>query len=292
MVPQTLWKYEEVGHTQEAKKELISVVQFSETENVLNTLKPTRLLQRILQIATVPEEENIVLDFFSGSASTAHAVLTQNQQDQGSRRFILVQFPEPLPKPEPRLSTIADIGRERIRRVIARMEAADGRPATNDEQLPLLESGQTPTADGLRTADYKTTDLGFKSYRLTRSHFKAWQAYTGEDPVALETLFTQFESPLAAGWEPEALLTEVLLLEGFPLDSRVRPLPAFTANRLVEVTSDFCAHRLTVCLDARLHPDTLAALELRAEDTFVCLDSALTDEAKITLADRCNLRVI
>ena len=72
----------------------------------------------------------------------------------------------------------------------------------------------------------------------------------------------------------------------------MRSLPAFTENALVEVTSDFCAHRLTVCLDARIQPATLAALKLRVEDTFICLDSALTDEAKITLADKCNLKVV
>lgn len=148
-------------------------------------------------------------------------------------------------------------------------------------------AGQETTDDG-RPAP----DLGFRSYRLARSHFKAWQDYTGEQAAELETLFTQFESPLVESWEPSALLTELLLLEGFPLDSRVRPLPAFTANTLLEVSSDFCAHRLTVCLDARLHPETLAALDLRAEDTFICLESALDDEAKLRLADRCNLKVV
>ncbi len=273
VVPQTLWQYGEVGHTQEAKKELIGAVNFAHTENVLNTLKPTRLLQRILQIGTDSEGQDIVMDFFSGSASMADAVLQKNHGDGGQRHFIMVQFPEPLPKPEPNLSTIADIGRERIRRVIARMQAEAAGQETTD-------------------ADRPAPDLGFRSYRLARSHFKAWQDYTGEQAAELETLFTQFESPLVESWEPSALLTELLLLEGFPLDSRVRPLPAFTANTLLEVSSDFCAHRLTVCLDARLHPETLAALDLRAEDTFICLESALDDEAKLRLADRCNLKVV
>jgi len=170
----------------------------------------------------------------------------------------------------------------------------DGRPATDDGQLSLLEPGPSSASDGQVPTNegQQTPDLGFKCYRLARSHFKAWQDYTGEQAAELETLFTQFESPLVEGWEPSALLTELLLLEGFPLDSRVRPLPAFTANTLLEVSSDFCAHRLTVCLDARLHPATLAALELRAEDTFICLESALDDEAKLRLADRCNLKVV
>ncbi len=294
VVPRSVWLYTEVGHTQEATREFQKLFP----EGGFDTPKPPRLINRILHLSTDSEDNDIVLDFFSGSSTTAQAVLEFNQEDTGNRRFIMVQLPEPTGNTQ--YPTIADIGRERIRRVIARIEAEAGQPAAvggqapDDGQLPLLEPGQPSAVSGQEpTGDARpTTDLGFKSYRLTRSHFKAWQAYTGEDPAALETLFTQFESPLAAGWEPEALLTEVLLLEGFPLDSRVRLLPAFTENALVEVTSDFCAHRLTVCLDAQLHPATLAALELRAEDTFICLDSALTDEAKITLADRCNLKVV
>lgn len=254
----------------DAKQELKELFGITEgRDNVFYTVKPTTLIKYLFR--PFIGEDDIIMDFFAGSASTAHATLALDQEDGGNRRFIMVQLPEPtgnLTYP-----TIADIGRERIRRVIARMQAE--------------AAGQETTDDG-RPAP----DLGFRSYRLARSHFKAWQDYTGEQAAELETLFTQFESPLVESWEPSALLTELLLLEGFPLDSRVRPLPAFTANTLLEVSSDFCAHRLTVCLDARLHPETLAALDLRAEDTFICLESALDDEAKLRLADRCNLKVV
>ncbi|HEV3440109.1 MAG TPA: site-specific DNA-methyltransferase, partial [Gemmata sp.] len=81
MVPQTMWFYEDVGHTQEAKKELLEFVPYQDTDNVLDTVKPTRLLRRVLQLATLPDEEAIVLDFFAGSASMAHSVLVQNRED-------------------------------------------------------------------------------------------------------------------------------------------------------------------------------------------------------------------
>jgi adenine-specific DNA-methyltransferase len=74
IIPQTLWKYEDVGHTQEAKKEMLEFVEFESTDNVLDSVKPTRLVQRMLQIATQAEDA-LVLDFFFGSASTAHAIL-------------------------------------------------------------------------------------------------------------------------------------------------------------------------------------------------------------------------
>lgn len=93
-VPQTLWFYNEVGHTQEAKKELIELVDFDSSDDVFITPKPTRLIQRILQIAS--EADSLILDSFAGSATTAHAVLKQNAEDGGQRRFILVEMDDKI----------------------------------------------------------------------------------------------------------------------------------------------------------------------------------------------------
>lgn len=120
-VPQTLWLYDEVGHTQDAKKTLLKYVQFQNTENVLNSVKPVELLQRVLQLASHPIDGDIVLDFFSGSATTAHAVLKQNAEDGGNRRFIGVQIDEPLPTPEPEMASILQMGLRRIRNVAAEL---------------------------------------------------------------------------------------------------------------------------------------------------------------------------
>ena len=121
--PQTLWFYEDVGHTQDAKKTLLKYVPFENTENVLNSVKPVALLQRIVQLATKPEENAIVMDFFSGSAPTAHAVLEQNRMDSGNRRFIAVQIAEPLRIPETKMKTIFDMGRLRLVNVINELKA-------------------------------------------------------------------------------------------------------------------------------------------------------------------------
>ncbi|MBK5964038.1 site-specific DNA-methyltransferase [Thiocystis minor] len=88
-VPQTLWEYDEVGHTQDAKKELLSVLDFASSDDVFVTPKPVALLSRVLELATT--EHSIVLDSFAGSATTAHAVLTANHKDGGDRTFILVE---------------------------------------------------------------------------------------------------------------------------------------------------------------------------------------------------------
>ena len=89
-VPQTMWFYGEVGHTQEGKKELLELVDFDTSADVFITPKPTRLIQRILQIAT--DRDSIVLDSFAGSGTTGHAVLKQNTEDGGTRRFIQVEM--------------------------------------------------------------------------------------------------------------------------------------------------------------------------------------------------------
>lgn len=90
IVPQTLWKYEEVGHTQDAKKELVAICDFADSASVFITPKPTRLIRRILEIAT--DKDSLVLDSFAGSGSSGHAVLDFNKEDEGTRRFILVEL--------------------------------------------------------------------------------------------------------------------------------------------------------------------------------------------------------
>tara|TARA_R110002072_G_scaffold1780_3_gene14648 strand:- start:56817 stop:58424 length:1608 start_codon:yes stop_codon:yes gene_type:complete len=89
-VPQTMWFYKEVGHSQEAKKELIELVNFESSDDVFITPKPTRLIQRILQIGS--DKDSIILDSFAGSGTTGHAVLKQNSEDGGSRKVIMVEM--------------------------------------------------------------------------------------------------------------------------------------------------------------------------------------------------------
>lgn len=88
-VPQTLWEYDEVGHTQDAKKELLSILDFASSNDVFVTPKPTALLSRVLDLAT--SEHSIVLDSFAGSGTTGQAVLAANKRDGGDRKFILVE---------------------------------------------------------------------------------------------------------------------------------------------------------------------------------------------------------
>lgn len=106
VVPQTLWFYDEVGHTQDAKKELLSIFDFESSADVFVTPKPTALIRRILELGA--DEDAIILDSYAGSGTTAHAVLAQNAKDGGNRKFILAECED-----------YADtLTAERVRRVI------------------------------------------------------------------------------------------------------------------------------------------------------------------------------
>ncbi len=112
VVPQTLWFHRDVGHTQDAKKELLSFVEFKSSDEVFVTVKPSSLIRRIVQIAT--DEKSIVLDSFAGSGPTAQAVLEQNAEDGGQRRFILVECEDYADK----------VTAERVRRVMKGVRGA------------------------------------------------------------------------------------------------------------------------------------------------------------------------
>lgn len=200
-----------------------------------------------------------------------------NHEDGSDRNFIMVQIPEPTPVNSTARSdgykNITDIGKKRIHNAINIISNSPRSDITAQREKP--------------------EDLGFAVYKLDRSHFKAWQDYDGPpDPAALDDLFSRFEDPLIAGWTPRALLDEVLLLQGFPLDSRRTRLNDFPHNALVQVDCDWFSYRLFICLDPTLNPATIAALPLHPDDKFICLDSALTDQTKQQLADRCTLVVL
>jgi site-specific DNA-methyltransferase (adenine-specific)/adenine-specific DNA-methyltransferase len=94
LVPESIWFFKDVGHSQEGKKEIIKLLP--EAEDVFTTPKPVRLIQQILQIAT--DKDDLILDSFAGSGTTGHAVLQQNVEDGGRRRFILIEMDEKIAK--------------------------------------------------------------------------------------------------------------------------------------------------------------------------------------------------
>jgi adenine-specific DNA-methyltransferase len=190
-----------------------------------------------------------------------------NEEEKTNRRFIVVQMPEPCDDgsaaKKAGFESIAEICKERIRRVsrTLKLEKANG-------------------------------DIGFQTLKLTKSNYKLWQDYDGGNVNELESKLDLFETPLVEGWKPENLLTEILLLEGFPLDSKIESLKEYKKNAVQRVTSDWLEHKLVVCLDKKLNQETIVGLHFEENDVFLCLDNALTDQDKMRLADVCKLKTI
>lgn len=153
--PVTIWPYDEVGHNHEASNEIKSLG----LAGMFNNPKPTRLLTRAMILATGADD--IVLDFFAGSSTTAHAVFQLNAEDGKNRKVILVQIPEPVdPKhaaAEGGFSTIAEISKERIRRAGAKILAGDCHPDWNrDVGFRVLKIDSSNMADVYYTPDATT----------------------------------------------------------------------------------------------------------------------------------------
>lgn len=132
VVPQTLWTYDAVGHTQDAKKQLNEILPKERNDDVFSTPKPLQLMDRILRLATQPGD--LVLDFFAGSGTFAQAALQLNQEDGGERRFILVSSTEATQE-EPDKNLCRDVCATRVRR------AAEGYESGKGEQVPGLGGG-------------------------------------------------------------------------------------------------------------------------------------------------------
>jgi adenine-specific DNA-methyltransferase len=226
-----------------------------------NGKKPIDFIERIMLLATSGEEKEIIIDFFAGSGSTGHALMDLNSKDNGDRQFILIQIPEKSKKVV-EFDNIAELCKQRLRNSINQYE-------------PLFK-----------------TNMGFKVYSLGKTQFKIWQTNKDKFKGDAASLFDEFETSLINGWSFPILVSEILLNQGFPLDSSINTLPTFQDNSIQEVTHEFCAHKLYISLDEKIAEKTIEALSSRPEDIFVCLDTALTDEAKLRLSDRCQLKVI
>lgn len=234
--------------------------------------KPLQLLKTL--IAQGAHSDSLVLDFFAGSGTTAHAVLTLNAEDGGNRRCISVQLPEPTDEKSEAYKagyeTISEITRERIRRASKKIL---------EEEASKLD-GQ---ADSL--------DIGFRAYKLVDTNFTKWKADSGLSEGDLIGLFSDLADSADDHARPEALLTEVLLKLGFSLTEKIE-----TVN--VEGLEVFSvADGLVLAyLDERKTPslDQLRALVAKEPERLVILEDAFkgNDELKTNLVQECKTRSV
>ena len=242
-VPQTLWKFSDVGHTQEAKKELLERVTFASSDSVYDTPKPTRLIERMLRLATQPDSDDIVLDFFAGSGTTGEAVWKLNLEDGGNRRFILVQFPEPTGYGD--FATVADITRARLR--------------------GAAESLTSEARDKLDT----TPELGFRSYKLAESNFRVWDITPEMSDEEIEAALLRLVDNVRENATKSGMVIELLLTIGYELTSQVDEL-TIEDKTVHSVNQD----EVLIFLDDLISVPIMDAMVARAPSQILVLDKS------------------
>ena len=274
LTPHTIWKAEEVGTNDSAKKALIEL--FS-GKAVMDTPKPVNLVKRMIQISTSANGNDLVLDFFAGSCTTAQAVLELNAEDNGNRRFMMIQIPEPTPLDSEAFragfKNIADIGKERIRKYI-------GSLAKKTKSKLKLQNDDGPS------------DLGFRAFALAKSNYRLWNGVKELSPEEYGSQMASHLDSLDDGWTKENVLYEVLIKEGLSLTSRIDAPTKGMANEVICVTDDETNRSILVCLDDKIRMETITNLKVSKEDLFVCRDIALNDTTAANLATRCRLKTI
>lgn len=257
-----------------------------EDKSIFDFTKPSELIKKFisLQVNNESDNEEIIMDFFSGSATTAQAVMQLNNEDQGKRKFIMIQLPQKCEDKSEAAkagySNICEIGKERIRRAGAKiLEESKANKDMFSEDNPL--------------------DVGFKVYRLQNSNFVKYTPVEGQNEDSQNKLFDEFEKnqiPLVNGWKAENVLTEIILKQGFALDCTKEKVDSFKKNTIWKITDSADAVskkiKLYVCLDNSIEEETIKNLTLNDDEKFICLDAAIDDSAYARLADKGRIETI
>ena len=245
----TWWPNTEVGHTQEATKEIASLMGKS---GLMDFPKPTRLMKRLVHIAS--QKDSIILDFFSGSATTAHAVMQLNAEDGGHRKFIMVQLPEKTDEKSEAYKAgyknICEIGKERIRRAGCKIKE---------------DAGLTAPAD---------LDIGFRCLRLDESNMKP--VYYTPDEVGQQDLFSLVDN-VKEDRTPEDLLFQVMLDLGVLLSSSIE-VKEIAGKKVFNVADGF----LLACFDHDVTEETVKAIAQMKPYYAVFRDSSMANDSVAT----------
>jgi len=259
---ESIWFGKEVGVTRDAARELKDIFG-----GVLpfDTPKPIGLVQRMMQVAGVGNDD-CVLDFFSGSATTGHAVIAANASDSGSRRHIQIQLPEPTDENSEAFKagmlTLASVSRRRLEL------------AANKIRSEL--TGQS-------------VDVGFRAYRLADTNFAKWQMASDTDASTLEQHLLDLRDSAADAATPDSLLTEILLKQGYSLTGKMGDTEV-SGLKLKTVGDGL----MLAYLDEHSKPtlEQLRAVLGEKPARFVILEDAFQgdDELKTNLAQECKSR--
>jgi len=258
-LPKALWIDPEINNDKgkEAVQELF------EGQTLFDFPKAPALMRKIIDMGA--GTSGLVLDFFAGSATMAQAVLEANAENGGSLQCVMVQLPEQTPEGsaarEAGYETISALGRERTRRVIAKLR------------------GEGAQGGGLR------------SMRLVESSVRQWRGTEEQTAESLAQEMELFVDPLLPGWTVEGVLFELLVAEGMGLASQVSQTTV-AGNSVYRVEDAEVERVVFICLDDQVNSGLATELGLGPDDVLMCRDAALTDEMAANLALQCRLKTV
>ena len=252
MAPTSIMFFRDVGHSQEGAQEVSKLLD----GGFFSGPKPQRLMQRLLTLANL-KSDSVVLDFFSGSASTAHAVMSKNAEDGGHRKFIMVQLPEKTGEKSEAYKagykTICEIGKERIRRA--------GKKIKEDSPLTTQD-----------------LDTGFRVLKCDTSNMK--EVYY--NPAEYEaSLFSRLEDNIKEDRTPEDLLFQVMLDLGVLLSGKIEET-TIAGKKVFNVEDNY----LIACFDSDVTEETITAIAKQKPYYFVMRDSSMANDSVATNFDQ------
>ena len=246
MAPTSIMFFKDVGHSQEGAQEVSKLMD----GGFFSGPKPQRLMKRLLTLSNL-KSDSIVLDFFSGSASTAHAVMQLNAEDDGHRKFIMVQLPETTGEKSEAYKAgyqnICEIGKERIR--CAAKKIAEEHP------------------------DAKF-DGGFRVLKCDSSNMK--DVYYNPDQYE-PSLFSKLEDNIKEDRTPEDLLFQVMLDLGVLLSGKIEET-TIAGKKVFNVEDNY----LIACFDEDITEETITAIAKQKPYYFVMRDSSMANDSVAT----------
>jgi len=231
--------------------------------------KNVELLKNLIRLCC--DEDDLVLDFFAGSCTTAYAVLDLNHYENKHLRFVVVQLQEKTDIEQ--FPAITDVGKERIRQVINQLQ---------------FEARASHEPQGQEIPE----DLGYRVFRLSHSNYKHWVDVDAKDSRNYVEQMAFFNETLIPDWQLEQVIWEVALKEGYDLNAFISRVEAVEENAVYRVFDSQKEQSFIICLDDDIKQTTLDALNICSNDLFVCRDIALDDEKSVNFALRCRLKTM
>lgn len=247
MAPTSILFYKDVGHSQEGAQEVVSL--FGD-KGVFDGPKPVRLLERLITLANL-KDDSIILDFFSGSASTAHALMKKNEEKESHCKFILVQIPEEISekKKAQGYKTICEIGKERIRRA--------GKKIKEDNPLTT-----------------QNLDTGFRVLKLDSSNMQ--DVYYSPADTTQSNIFNLVDN-VKEDRTPEDLLFQVMLELGATLDSKI-DTTSIEGKQIFNVADNY----LVACFERDIDDEVVTAIAKMQPQYAVLRDTSMATDSTAT----------